>query len=331
MAENKTTLLDEKYLVSVVVPCYNVEKYIDECLGSIVNQTYRNLQVILIDDGSTDKTGELCKVWAEKDSRIEYYYQENKGLSEARNTGNTKVKGDFFTYVDSDDALTENFVEVMLSKLLEYDADFSCCQYLRGAEFNLESVMPQDVISEDLLITDYIDYFGRVYNSNRFAGFAIKATQKLCRSSLIDLFHFPARKINEDARIATTVYTKCKRMLFIPDCLYFYRDNPVSIMNTVNDKLILSETEWKVQHYEYWETQGQKHLLALISREICYYINAHWKVASDDARRILMPIYKKARRWTIFNGKSRLRTRVKNIVMVHPVMGKWLFFKSFWK
>ena len=97
----------EDVLVSVVIPCHNVEEYIEECIESIINQTYKNLQIILIDDGSKDSTFDIIKKWLMTDSRIEYYYQENKGVSAARNLGNSKIKGDYFSYVDSDDSIEE--------------------------------------------------------------------------------------------------------------------------------------------------------------------------------------------------------------------------------
>ena len=103
-------------LISVVVPVYNVKQYLDDCMHSIVNQTYENIEIILVDDGSTDGSGELCEEWKGKDSRIRVIHQENGGLSAARNTGIEHAKGSYIAFVDSDDWVSEEYIE----KLYEY-------------------------------------------------------------------------------------------------------------------------------------------------------------------------------------------------------------------
>ncbi len=115
-----------KPLVSVIIPVYNIEKYIEICLNSVVNQTYENLEIICVDDGSADKSGEIIKAIAEKDSRVKYFYQENAGVSAARNLGLEKVTGDYVIFVDSDDYVHPQFVECELKVAIESDADIVC-------------------------------------------------------------------------------------------------------------------------------------------------------------------------------------------------------------
>ena len=117
----------EKDLISVIIPVYKVEKFLDRCIESVVNQTYKNLEIILVDDGSPDKCGEMCDEWAKKDDRIEVIHKPNGGLSDARNIGIDKCKGDFIMFVDSDDYLDLEICSKLHKILKEFNADFSMC------------------------------------------------------------------------------------------------------------------------------------------------------------------------------------------------------------
>lgn len=118
-----------KELISIIVPVYNVEQYLDDCLISIINQTYKNLEIILIDDGSTDKSGKICDEYAKKDSRIIVIHKENGGVSSARNAGLRIAKGAYIGFVDPDDWIAEDMYEVLYSNAKKYDADVSVCKY----------------------------------------------------------------------------------------------------------------------------------------------------------------------------------------------------------
>ena len=102
-------------LISVIVPVYKVEKYLNKCVQSIVNQTYKNLEIILVDDGSPDNCPEMCDEWAKKDSRIKVIHQENAGLAEARNSGISVATGEFFMFIDSDDYAEPDMIELLLN------------------------------------------------------------------------------------------------------------------------------------------------------------------------------------------------------------------------
>ena len=127
-------------LISIIIPAYNVEKYISKCLESIIKQTYSNIEIILVDDGSTDKTSEICDEYEKKDDRIKVIHTENRGVSEARNKGLENVKGNWITFVDSDDWIEEDFCEVLLKKIKDYDADIALCGYKRVTENSCEII-----------------------------------------------------------------------------------------------------------------------------------------------------------------------------------------------
>ena len=111
-------------LVSIIIPIYNVEQYLDRCIKSVINQTYKNIEIILVDDGSTDKCPEICDQYAQKDNRIVVIHKENGGLSSARNAGMKVLKGEYMLFADSDDWIKENTVEELLQIAIEHDVDF---------------------------------------------------------------------------------------------------------------------------------------------------------------------------------------------------------------
>ena len=129
-------------LISIIVPVYNVEQYLDDCLVSILNQTYKNLEIILIDDGSTDNSGKICDEYAKKDSRIIVFHKENGGVSSARNAGLRIAKGIYIGFVDPDDWIAEDMYEVLYLNAKKYDADVSVCKSKIVINRNLKSNAP---------------------------------------------------------------------------------------------------------------------------------------------------------------------------------------------
>lgn len=115
------------HLVTIIIPVYNVEERIAHCLDSVIAQTYHNIEILLIDDGSTDNSGNICDRYSQKDSRIRVFHKKNGGVSSARNTGIFQAKGDYICFVDSDDAVKSDMIQEMLDKAIEYNADISCC------------------------------------------------------------------------------------------------------------------------------------------------------------------------------------------------------------
>ena len=117
-------------LISVIIPIYNVETFLPSCIESVINQTYENLEIILIDDGSTDKSGKICDKYSENDSRITVIHKDNEGVAEARNTGIENMSGEYFCFVDGDDYVDNEYISEMYSLTKEYDADISMCSYV---------------------------------------------------------------------------------------------------------------------------------------------------------------------------------------------------------
>lgn len=214
--------------VSIIVPIYNVEKYIDECIVSLIHQTYSNIEIILVDDGSPDNSGKICDDWAQKDKRIKVIHKENGGLSDARNMGIKEATGEFLAFVDGDDWISINFIENMIDNLINYNADMAVCKFARifpDGNVNLNSKNPQKLevlnrkeflikLTKDDEITNHI--WRKVYRRNIFQ----------------DVL-FPVGKNFEDIYVMPKLVEKCKRIVNLPEVGYYYRQNEKGIVKNI--------------------------------------------------------------------------------------------------
>lgn len=220
----------ENPLVSVIVPVYNVEIYLSRCIDSILNQTYGNLQVLLIDDGSPDRCPVICDEYASKDSRIEVIHKKNGGLSDARNAGLNISKGEYIVFVDSDDYIDSRYVETMIRAALESSASLVMCnfEYVSDTGCAIEwqpgygfGSLNGKVASDDAM-TAFSDPLGGVY---------VVSWNKLYQRNLFDDIRFPEGKIHEDQFVIHCILAKSEFIFCIPDRLYYYTQREKSIMS----------------------------------------------------------------------------------------------------
>ena len=216
-------------LISVIIPAYNVEKYILKCLESIIKQTYSNIEIILVDDGSTDKTAEICDEYAKKDDRIKVIHTENRGVSEARNKGLENVKGDWITFVDSDDWIEENFCEVLLKKTKDYDADIALCGYKRATANSYEII---NTSGRDEVINRQ-KYIEKTLNPQTGYGFC---HMKLIKKTIIKNIRFKkGMTVGEDALFNLMISKNIKKAIFVKVALYNYRMNLNSVVKKFDE------------------------------------------------------------------------------------------------
>ena len=218
-----------KPLVSVIVPVYNVLPFLREALDSVIHQTYRNLEIILVDDGSTDGSGEVCDEYL-SDPRVTVIHQENRGLSGARNSGLDRMAAEYVAFLDSDDAFMPEMIEKMLDGILRTDADiaicgFHCCEttgrldsFVAG-EQDIFSPGPEQILSA-------ADALNRLVSTR--IGWPV-AWNKLYRKSLWDSIRFPEGYLYEDIQAMCPLFEKCIGILTLPDCLMVYRIRKNSI------------------------------------------------------------------------------------------------------
>lgn len=212
--------------VSVIIPVYNVAPYLEDCLKSVVNQSYRNLEIIAVDDGSTDNSGSILDEWAKKDSRIRVIHKENGGLSSARNAGLDVATGDYIAMIDSDDFWELDAVESMTSILESCDADMVIARGRKVDEGgSVLTKNPQKAskhfegpVSED-------DFWKQRVQDM----FYLVAWSKLYRRELFDGIRFPEGKINEDVAVLWKIVNRCKKIIAIGKKIYNWRQRDGSI------------------------------------------------------------------------------------------------------
>lgn len=175
--------------ISIVVPVYNVEKYLSKCIDSILNQTYKDLEIILVDDGSKDQSGKICDEYAKKDSRITVFHKENGGLSSARNYGIERATTPYIGFIDSDDYIDNDMYEILYNNIIKEDADVSMCE--------LRNIYDGKVVGKQGEIKTF------VANREEAMKFVMEGTSsavnKLYKTSLFENMRFPVGKTSEDA------------------------------------------------------------------------------------------------------------------------------------
>ena len=211
----------EKEKISVIIPVYNVEKYLKRCLDSVINQTYKNLEIILVDDGSTDSSGRICDEYAKKDKRIIIIHKENGGLSDARNKGLDICTGDYISFIDSDDWIEINYFEILLEKILCNYNDISCCDYLRTDKYITYTNFNEKIKIKECYGIDILKIF--------LEKELVSAWAKLFKKEIFEDLRFPIGKINEDIATIFIAFSKANRIVNINRKLYFYYKNTSSI------------------------------------------------------------------------------------------------------
>lgn len=213
-------------LLSIIVPVYNVESYLEDCLQSLLMQTYSNFEVILVNDGSTDQSECICKKYCLKDSRIKYFVKTNGGLADARNFGIEKASGKYLTFLDSDDYVEKEMYDLLIKNLIRYNAQIACCMI-------------------NMKFSDYITVKNKVQGIRTFSAYeAIKdvlnqggtidyaAWNKVYVADLFSDIRFPKGKIYEDMHIMPKLFSRCERIVQIDKPLYYYRQREKSITSS---------------------------------------------------------------------------------------------------
>jgi len=238
--------MSEMPLISVIVPVYRVEKYLDRCLASIVGQTYRNLEIILVDDGSPDGSGALCDAWAARDSRVRVIHKENAGAGAARNTGLDVAAGDIVSMIDSDDYLEIHMYEHLLS-LMQDGVDIAECDICWTERDDLPM---EDGSQANIRVCDVEDAM-RLHIRDEI--FCQTPPNKLYRREMIGDIRFPEGNLIDDEYFTYRVIGNARKLARSSACMYAYRQQPGSAMHKAFSLRRLQGLEAKVQRLEYLE------------------------------------------------------------------------------
>lgn len=234
-------------LISVIVPIYNVEKYLARCIDSIINQTYKNLEIILVDDGSPDDCPKLCDDYAEKDGRIKVVHKKNGGLSDARNAGMAIATGEYISFIDSDDYVFEDFFETLLNTMLKENSDIAECSVVKFYEDN-----HFDDFSDDLSVKTYEtqDALSALIGENPFHQ---HVWNKLYKTELVKDIPYAVGKLNEDEFWTYQVFGKAQKISKVNKTMYFYFQRNSSIMGVDFNIRRLDALEGKSNRQKYIE------------------------------------------------------------------------------
>lgn len=210
----------DRPLISIVVPVYNVEKYLAGCVESILGQRYANLEVLLIDDGSTDKSPQVCDAYALKDPRVRVVHQANAGLSAARNAGIERAAGGLIGFIDSDDTISADMFDRLYTALVTSDADISLCG-IRYVSEDGKPVQDDAIPSLSAGAVSGKEAISR-WLSSEDSWLWVVACNKLYRRALFDGVRYPVGKLHEDEFVIHHLLLQCRKVAYIPQAMYFY-------------------------------------------------------------------------------------------------------------
>lgn len=253
-------------LVSIVVPIYNVEKYINKCISSLIHQTYKNIEIILVDDESPDNAGKICDEWAAKDNRIKVIHKKNGGLSDARNAGIAEATGKYIGFVDGDDWVSINFVEDLIGALNSTQADIAICRFAQVFEDG--RVIVNSRLPEKVQQLTRKEFFQKLLEDGEITN---HVWRKIYRRDLIKNNLFPMGMNFEDIYVMPEIGKMTNKIVEIPNIDYFYRQNAAGIIKDASKQNILD-------HFK--ATVHAQKLISQIEPTLTRYANV-WQVIKD--------------------------------------------------
>jgi len=266
-------------IISIIVPVYNVEKYLRRCIDSILNQTFENFELILIDDGSTDYSGIICDEYKKKDNRIVVIHKENEGAAVARNLGVDIAKGSYIGFVDSDDYIDKSMYDQLYEALRENNSDMCLCGIKNIYDDNRKE-KESEYIFKDKKNYNNIDTIKILYSGNTKEKIYLTAPcNKLYNKELIKKVRYPQKLKYEDSFVIHKLLYECNKITYIEQCLYYYYQRENSTMNSpfsINDLDIL---EVFLDRIEFSRSINQNLLKEYsINDFVANYFNLYYKV-----------------------------------------------------
>lgn len=312
--------------ISVIVPVYKVEKYLEKCLNSILNQTYKNLEIILVDDGSPDNCGVICDQYAKLDNRIIVIHKENGGLSEARNAGLNIASGDLIGFVDSDDYIEPSMFQVLYDNLVSHKADISLCgvYLVDDDEKELGHLIVENKTCTGKEILEKYDFF--------YGGYVV-VWNKLYRKEIFEDLRFKKGRIHEDEFIFHHVFSKCSTVVSVPIPLYNYLQRPNSIMGNHSGNEQLDVMEALIERMNWYISQRySSHSIYRIVRQIdmVAFLTHKYKLDTYEVvrKKELINNYRRAINSFLKYSKNAKHILIGMLSMVSPCMTYRIIMKE---
>ena len=299
-------------LVTVIIPVYNVEKYISICLDSVIAQTYKELEIIVVDDGSTDHSPQICDEYAKRDHRISVIHQANGGQGKARNVALERCHGDYVAFVDSDDYWDEKYVETLMHMIKVRNADIAICSYYHVDEYgNILKGSPQSAIKEKQYSGVEAMEVALYWNE-----FGVAPWAKLYKKSVWENVRFKEDRIYEDAATTYLVYYHARSVVFINDRLMSYRIRKNSDVhqkfNIRKARIMDSADEIMV----FCKTSSPRSIRAAASRELASASFVYFRIPDDELKQYkevverCIQVIKKYRFHVMLDANARKKTRL---------------------
>ncbi len=264
--------------ISVIIPIYNIKDYIDRCLNSVINQSYTNLEIIAVDDGSTDESGDITEEFARRDSRIKVIHRENGGLSEARNAGINVATGEYIFFVDGDDWIDRHTLETLARIAAVHDADVVACGIRKVWEDGTEEVWTSEA-------PGIWDGKESIVQMMRYVNVCSVAWNKLYRADLWKGLSFPEGCLHEDEFTTYKVLYKCKKVVYLPDAFYNYFQRDTGIMG--EDVAMRGDDQLGAlrERMSFFKDRGEKKLYDTSLLQYLEYLKYLYRETTDDYKR----------------------------------------------
>lgn len=268
--------------ISVIIPIYNAGKYVEKCLESITHQTYQDIEIIIVNDGSTDNSREICERYARKDNRITLINTENRGAGSARNTGIEKAKGKYISFIDSDDYICNDYYERLYSMIQKSGADIAVGRYQRISEHETMHFVNTGEVQEYTSIQELLILYGE--DEDKYVN-AVLVTNKLFNRELFgDDIRYPLHRIIDDEFIIYKLIDRSKKIVCTDDVMYAYVQSDSSVMRAnFKEKRVYDTIDAYDEVYEFFKDKNQEELIEkILIRYLGYCVELAQKTSKSD-------------------------------------------------
>ncbi len=289
-------------MISVIIPMYNAEKYVGKCLNSLLRQTYKDLQIIIVNDGSKDNSQAICEEFAKQDKRITLINTENRGAGSARNTGIEAAKGEYISFIDSDDYVCDNYYERLLKMIEQTKADIAIGRYQRISEHDEMQFVNSGEIKECTNMEELLVLYGE--DEDKYIN-AVLVTNKLFKRELFEEnVRFPIRRLIDDEFIIYKLIYKSQKIVYTDDIMYAYVQSDSSVMRTnFKEQRVHDTLDVYDEVYQFFKENGTEELnRKILVRYLSYCVELAQKTTTstviDDKKKVYQLLKEK------FNQKT---------------------------
>ena len=307
-------------LISIIVPIYNVKRYLRRCIDSITNQKYKNIEIILVDDGSVDGCGEICDSYKKNDNRIFVIHKKNGGLSDARNIGLQKARGKYIAFVDSDDYISPFYIDLLYNNLISTNSDIACCDFYNFTEaedvkYYEENEYTKKMFEKNIYVANKIDALEKMMYRDRFRN---SACAKLFKRELFDHISFPTGKLCEDLGIMYKLFDLSSRICISNYKFYYYMQRDKSIIHSSFNIRRMDGLDFAIEQTNFIIKRYSKIKKAAYNREFMESIYILIKIPllkkyRSQIKRIKESI-KKTRKTIILDNKSPIKIKILSVI-----------------